>query len=200
MTDAVDKPEKAERSERSERVDKGDKPERVDYFACRPIPRLDKDIVKDTRPTRGRKRKFTPTKMKNAINGYFAWVEENNEVPSIKGMMIHLKMYRDQFYVYLGYPEFAAIMEHARLIISNHIEADIYRTPGACQGKVNYAGNVLDWSSKSEVKSTVTQTIVSVDQARAKIEMLAPKLLELLKNSSLVNQLLPDTVEAEFVK
>lgn len=181
--------------------EQNDKPEKKDYFLCRPIPRLDKDIVKDTKPSRGRKKKFTPTKMKNAINDYFRWVEENNEVPSIKGMMIHLKMYRDQFYVYLGYPEFAAIMEHARLIISNHIEADIYRTPGACQGKTNYASNVLDWSTKSEVKTTVTKIAPTVEQARAQIEMLAPKILELMQsNKQLVNQLLPETIEAEVVK
>ena len=92
-------------------------------------------------------------------------------------------------------------MEHARLIISNHIEADIYRTPGACPGKLGYAGAMFDWKSKSEVTSNVTKTVISVDQARSKIEMMAPKLIELLKNTNLVNQLaIPQTIEAEVVE
>lgn len=168
-------------------------------IVTRRIPRLDSNIVKESKP--GRKKRFTPTKMKNGINDYFKWCEDNDEIPSLKGLMIHLKMYKDQFYTYLGYPEFKNMMEHARLIISNWIETDIYNSPGMAAGKIKYAQNVLDWADKSETISTVTQKVITVDEARAKIEMLAPKLLDMLKNKSLVNQLSTgEVVEAEVIR
>lgn len=60
-----------------------------------PIARMDGSVLpgKKKKATCGRKKKYTPTKMKNAINGYFDWCEENDRIPSIKGLMIHLKMY-----------------------------------------------------------------------------------------------------------
>ena len=165
----------------------------------RPIPRLDSEITKDTKKSpAGRKKRFTPTKMKNSINSYFEWCEKEDEIPSIKGLMIHLKMYRDQFYTYLEYPEFKDIMEHARLVISNWIESDIYNTKGIAAGKIAYAKNVHGWADKIDTQSTVTQTVITKEQATARIEMLAPQLLELLKNNMLVNQLVtPEkTIEA----
>lgn len=167
-------------------------------LVTRPIPRLDKDIVKDIKKcAQGRKKRYTPTKMKNAINAYFEWCEKEDEIPSIKGLMIHLKLYRDVFYKYLEYPEFKDLMEHTRMVIANWVEMDVYRTKGQAAGKINYMKNVWDWSDKIDTTSTVTQTVISKEQAVAKIEMLAPKLLELLKNNMVVNQLLPSDVVIE---
>lgn len=156
----------------------------------RAIPRLDKDIVKDIKKSAGgRKRKYTPIKMRNQINSYFENCEATDEVPSIKGLMIHLKMYKDTFYTYLDYPEFRDMLEHTRLIISNWIDSDIYHTKGLAAGKIAYAKNLHGWSDKIESTNNTTQTIISVDQAKAKIEMLAPKLLELLKNNTVLSQI-----------
>lgn len=171
-----------------------------------PIARMDGSVLpgQKKKATCGRKKKYTPTKMKNAINGYFDWCEENDRIPSIKGLMIHLKMYRDQFYQYLEYPEFTDIMEHARLIIAEWCENDVYRTRGQAAGKIAYMKNVHDWSEKTENNTTVTK-IVTADEARAKIEMLAPKLLEALRNTDVLKQLVPQqqeekVVEAEIVQ
>jgi hypothetical protein len=166
-------------------------------FVNRPIPRIDSGILKKS--PAGRKKRFTPTKMKNSINNYFEQCELTDDIPSIKGLMIFLKMYRDQFYTYLEYPEFNQIMEHARLIISNWAENDVYRTKGIAAGKIAYMKNVHDWTEKVEQNQNIKQTITNVEQAKAKIEMLAPKLLELLKNNGLVNQLALDNkiIEAE---
>lgn len=164
-------------------------------FVTRPIARLDSGILKKSNA--GRKKRFTPTKMKNSINNYFEHCELTDDIPSIKGLMIFLKMYRDQFYTYLEYPEFNQIMEHARLIISNWAENDVYRTKGIAAGKIAYMKNVHDWTEKVEQNQNIKQTVINVEQARAKIEMLAPQLLELLKNSGLVNQLaIGSTVDA----
>ena len=38
-------------------------------FVTRPIPRIDSDILKKSKA--GRKKRFTPTTMKNSINKYF---------------------------------------------------------------------------------------------------------------------------------
>jgi hypothetical protein len=128
-------------------------------------------------------------KMKNGINRYFEWCEKEDEMPSIKGMMIHMNMYKDQFYAYLKYPEFTDIMEHARMIISNWAENDVYNTKGMAAGKIAYMKNVHGWSDKIETNNTTTQTVITVDQAKAKIEMLAPKLLEVLNNHTTLMQI-----------
>jgi len=169
-----------------------------------PIGRMDASCLPGAKKksNAGRKRKYTPTRMKNSINSYFDWCEENDRVPSIKGLMIHLKMYRDQFYTYRDYPEYTDIMEHARLIIAEWCENDIYRTRGQAAGKIAYMKNVHDWTEKLDQNTTVTK-IVSPEEARAKIEMLAPKLLEVLKSSNLLSQIIqpePEkVVEAEVI-
>ena len=83
------------------------------------------------------------------------------------------------------------MMEHTRLIIKNWVENDIYATKGLAAGKLAYVKNLHGWAEKIDQNSTVTShtTITNVEQARAKIEMLAPQLLELLKNNGLINQL-----------
>jgi len=156
----------------------------------RPIPRLDDDIVPTRKNLLGRKRKYSPTKLKNEINRYFQWCEENDEVPSIKGLMIHCKMYKDQFYKYIKVPEYEDILEHTRLIIGNWAETDVYNTKGMAAGKLAYMKNVHDWTEKTENVNKNETRIISVDEARAKLEMLAPKLLELLKSSpTVLNQI-----------
>lgn len=170
-----------------------------------PITRLDPKITSEIKKSNaGRKKKFTPTKMKNQINKYFEFCEQEDRVPSIKGLMIFLKMYRDQFYQYLTYPEFKDIMEHARLIISEWCENDVYRTKGQAAAKIAYMKNVHDWTEKVESESTVKK-VVTPEEARARIEMLAPKLLEILKQGNILNQLThqegtQEAVEAIFEK
>ena len=165
-----------------------------------PIARLGNEGLPSGKKSNvGRKKKYTPTRMRNGINEYFQWCEDNDRVPSIKGLMIHLKMYRDQFYMYSKYPEFSDIMEQARLIIAEWCENDVYQSKGLVAGKIAYMKNVHDWSEKVESNVQQTTTISSVDEARAKLELLAPKLLEALKNSGMINQLIPPVVEAEVV-
>jgi hypothetical protein len=130
--------------------------------------------------------------MRNSINRYFDKCEEEDNIPSVKGLMLYLDMTSNQFYVYAKYPEFEEMMERAKMIISNWIETDIYQTNGMAAGKIAYAKNVHGWSDKIDTNSTVTKTVITIDQARAKIEMLAPKILEMMKNNNLVNQLVID--------
>jgi len=166
----------------------------------RPIPRIDKDILKQNRG--GRKKKYTPTRMKNEINRYFEHCETNDLVPSIKGMMIFLKMYKDMFYTYLKYPEFTDLLEHARMIISDWAEADVYNTPGQAAGKIAYMKNLQGWSDKLETKNeSEVRTISSVEEARLTIKTLAPQLLELLKSEEVSGQIANETIEeAEIVE
>lgn len=162
----------------------------------RPIERLDRQVLKST----GRRKKTTPRRMMNGINRYFEWCEKNDEVPSIKGMMIHLKMMRDQFYTYLKYPEFTEILEHARMIIANWAEMDVYSTKGMAAGKIAYMKNVHGWADKLDQKQEVTHKEMTPEEARQRIEQLAPKLLESLKSSEVVKQLVKDdAIEAEVV-
>lgn len=149
----------------------------------RPIPRIDKGILKRSH------KKYTPTRMKNGINKYFEWCEDNDECPSIKGMMIHLKMYKDTFYNYIKYPEFTDLLEHARMIIANWAEMDVYSTKGMAAGKIAYMKNIHGWSDKLETNNFTEQRIITVDEAKVTIEKLAPQLLEFLKNATAVDQM-----------
>ena len=162
-----------------------------------PIGRIEKP--KKTRT--GRKRLFTPTKMRNSINQYLSWCEANDRVPSIKGLMIHLKMHKSQYYTYCEYPEFTDIMEQARLVISEWCENDVYRTPGAASGKIAYMKNIHGWTEKVEQNNTTVN--MSVDEAKAKLESLAPLLLEALQQKMVVDQLVitekPQDIVAEVI-
>lgn len=152
----------------------------------RPIERLDKDVG---RSHVGRKLRFTPTTLRNAVNKYFKWCEDSDEIPSIKGLTIYLKIYKDTFYKYMNRPEFSDILEHARLIISNWVETDIYNTKGIAAGKIAYVKNVHGWTDKIESTNTEVRVDLTPEMARAKIEMLAPKLLEVLNNNFVLDQL-----------
>ncbi len=166
----------------------------------RPIPRIDDDII-PSKKKGGRPFRYSPTKLKNQINKYFQWCEDNDEIPSISGLMIHCKMYKDSFYKYIKVPEYSDLLEHTRLIITNWVANDIYNTKGMCAGKGLYAKNVIGWADKVESFNQTETRVVSVDEARAKIEMLAPKLLELLKSNNLVDQLVVpnNAIEGEVV-
>ena len=166
-------------------------------IVTRPLARLDDDVIpRKSKSAQGRKRKYTPTTLKNKINKYFEWVEQNDEVPSIKGLMIFCKMYKDAFYKYIKEPEFVDILEHAKMIIAEWAETDVYTTKGIAAGKIAYMKNKLETNNVTE------QRIISVEEATAKINMLAPKLLELLKNQNVVNQIASKdvVVDAEEIK
>lgn len=163
----------------------------------RPIPRLKKG-----RLTVGNKYKYTPVRMRNGINKYFEWCENTDNVPSITGMMIHLGMMKQMFYKYLGYPDFTDMMEHARLIIKNWAEDDVYRSKGMAAGKIAYMKNLHGWSDKLETKNESTVVQVTPEQARLRIEQLAPQLLEVLQSENMVKQITAEkeAVDAEVVE
>lgn len=159
------------------------------------IPRLDKDIV-PLKTQKHKPKKYTPMRMRNAINKYFEHCEKKDEVPSIKGMMIHLKLYKDAFYRYMEYPEFKDIMEHARLIISNWFENEMWNSKGLSAGKIAYMKNVHGWTEKIGDEGRQDRRL-SVEEAKAIIEMMAPKLLEVLGQKSLLEQI---PVDAEIIE
>ena len=165
----------------------------------RPIPRSEKDVLKVNKG--GRPRKITPTKMVNAINRYFAWCEKHDELPSIKGMMIHMKLYKDSFYRYIKDERFTDLLEHARLIISDWTAQDVYKTSGQAAGKLAYMKNVHDWSEKIDTRTAVTtQKLPDVQEAKALIAEMLPELLELLDSPTTVQQIGKDVQDAEIVE
>lgn len=153
----------------------------------RPIARLTRDVVSKKRAAKAKR--FTPTKMLNGINAYFCWCEENDEVPSVKGLTLHLGMYRTDFYAYLKYPEFSDMLEQARLIIAEWAERDVYNTKGMAAGKIAYMKNIHGWSDKIETNNYTEQRVITKEEAYSKIEMLAPKLLEALQRSHVLQQI-----------
>lgn len=162
------------------------------YVVKQPIARLDKSITRV-----GRKRTYTPTRMRNEVNRYLSWVEENDRVPSIKGLMIHLKMHKTQFYTYCEYPEFENIMEQARLVIAEWCENDVYRTPGAASSKIAYMKNLHGWTEKIEETSNKT---ISIDDARSKLELLLPQLMAKIKQASITQTLEIDKVQEAVIE
>jgi len=162
----------------------------------RPIGQISRDIIKkpDARLL------LTPLKMMNGINRYFTHCEDNDDTPTINGMMIHLKMYRSAFYRYANNEAFSDIMEHARLMIKHWAEVDVYNTAGQAAGKIAFMKNVHSWSERLETKNeTEIKQVMTTDQATAKISELAPLLIGLLGDRRLVEQL-GHTEEAEIVE
>jgi hypothetical protein len=130
----------------------------------------------------GRRRKYTPLKMKNKIIDYFATIQAKNRPPTISGLMTHLKMHRDQFYAYSGYPEFKDIMEQTRNMMENWYEESLVL------GKYNGSGvqfalkNRFGWTDTQIIKHEET---VDERQLIAKIESLAPELASLFQATQL---------------
>jgi hypothetical protein len=93
------------------------------------------------------------------------------------------------FGTYMAYPEFTDLMEQTKLIISHWVEDTVFRCEGRTEGKIAYMKNVHGWSDKLETKSEVLQVSLTPEQAKARIEALAPKLLEVLTNSNMVDQI-----------
>ena len=170
----------------------------VNRVVIKPLPRIDKKSVLPLK----KKKKYTPTVMMRRINKYFAWCEDNDEFPNIKAMMIHMKLYQEAFYYYVKDPAYRDMLEHARLIIVNWAEEDVYNTKGMAAGKLAYMKNIHSWADKIETKNeNYNETkVIDVATATKKIEMLAPRLLELLENSEIVKQIgKSDSIEAEVV-
>jgi hypothetical protein len=158
------------------------------YVVKAPIARLDTNVMATTKKLQ-KGTKYSPQRLRNQINKYLEWCEETDSLPSMKGMAIFLKFTSQTFYNYMKRPEFSDIIETARLHISEWAERDVYSTPGQAAGKIAYMKNVHSWSEKIDSTSTVHTIDLTPEMARAKIEALAPKLLEVLKNSTLLNQL-----------
>jgi hypothetical protein len=147
----------------------------------------------------GRKKTYSPLQMKNGCNSYYKWCEKNDRVPSIKGMMLHMKMFREQFYTYIADPRYTDILEQAKVIICEWIENDIYQTPGQAAGKLAYAKNLHGWAEKidtTSVNETTVRSVLSVEDAKAKIASLAhlisPDLLEAVAGKYVLNQIAHD--------
>jgi len=153
----------------------------------RPLARIDKSLGKKSATKR---KKLSPKQMITQINKYFEHCENEDVVPSIKGMMIFMKLYQSSFYKYIQSPEYTDLLEHARMIISEWAETDVYNTSGQAAGKIAYMKNIHGWSDKLETQNTSeVRHVASVEEARQKIEALAPQLLELLKSQMTVNQI-----------
>jgi hypothetical protein len=133
----------------------------------------------------GRPKRFTPTKLRNRINDYFAWCEKQMTYPNIKGMMLHLGMSRDQWYQYEKYPEMRPILDWARDAMEAWSMNDLWKTQSSNTNKQLVAKVSHGWQEER----TITHINMSKEQALAKLEAFAPMLLELLKNQMLVNQL-----------
>lgn len=124
----------------------------------------------------GRRRKYTPLKIKNKIIDYFATIQAKNRPPTVSGLMTHLKMHRDQFYAYSNYPEFKDIMEQTRNMMENWYEESLVLGKYNGQGIQFALKNRFGWTDTMTVKN---ENIVDEKQLIAKIESLAPELASL---------------------
>ena len=159
------------------------------------IGRVGNETLRATSLRNNGRRKFTPARLRNAINKYFGWCEETDSIPSIKGLTLFLNVSRDFFYRTLNDEKYVEILEQARLVIAEWAERDVYATKGQAAGKIAYMKNVHSWAEKLESQNYTEQRVITVEEARAKIQMLAPKLMEILKSSHLLNQLVVQDAE-----
>ena len=143
--------------------------------------------------TNGPYKKYTPTKLRNRINDYFTFCETTDRIPSIKGLYLYLGITKETWYSYKHQDMFRDLIEEATVCISEWCENDVYRTPGQAAGKIAYMKNLHEWSEKIQQDTKIEQKELTADEARAKIEALAPSLapllLEMMKNKHLMAQL-----------
>ncbi len=126
----------------------------------------------------GRKKKYTPAKMKNKIIEYFARMKALNRPPTKSGLMVHLKMHRDQFYQYATYPEFKDIMEQTATMIENWYEEALILNKYSASGIQFALKNRFGWTDTTTVKH---EQLNSEDNLVRKIESLAPELAGFFK-------------------
>lgn len=127
--------------------------------------------------TIGRPRKFTPTRLRNKINDYFAWCEKKDRYPNIKGLALHIGITRDQWYQYEKYIDFQPIIQWARDAMESWSMDNLWKTKASNTNKQLVAKVNHNWQEEK----AITHTVISKDQAMAKLEALAPLLLEMLR-------------------
>ena len=141
----------------------------------------------------GRPKRFTPTKFRNRINDYFATCEKKQCYPNIKGMMLHLGMAKDQFYQYDKYPEMKPIIEWARNVMEDWSMNDLWHTATSNTNKQLVAKVNHGWAEEK----TINHITMDKGTALAKLEALAPLLLEMLKSQMNLEQLLVPKIESK---
>jgi hypothetical protein len=129
----------------------------------------------------GRKKKYTPAKMKNKIIEYFAKMKAMSRPPTKSGLMVHLKMHRDQFYQYATYPEFKDIMEQTATMIENWYEEALILNKYNASGIQFALKNRFGWTDSTTLKLEQNN---SEDNLVRKIESLAPELAGFFKAMS----------------
>jgi hypothetical protein len=144
----------------------------------------------------GRPKRYTPTKFRNRINDYFATCEKKQCYPNIKGMMLHLGMSKDQFYQYDKYPEMKPIVEWARTVMEDWSMNDLWHTATSNTNKQLVAKVNHGWAEEKQI------THINMDKgtALAKLEALAPLLLEMLKSQMNLEQLLIPKLEDKSIQ
>lgn len=133
----------------------------------------------------GRPKRFTPTKLRNRINDYFAWCEKKQAYPNVKGCMLHLGMARDQWYQYEKYPEMKPILDWARDAMEAWSMNDLWKTQSSNTNKQLVAKVSHGWTEEKQV----THVHMDKEQALARLEALAPMLLEALKSQLVLEQI-----------
>jgi hypothetical protein len=148
---------------------------------------------------KGRAFAITPRKLLYGVNSYFQWCEENDRVPSFNGMALHCKISRETLYRYMQNKDYERVLSNARLAMDEWVGNDIYATPGQAAGKIAYAKNIHGWAEKIDqntTNETTVRTILSVEDAKAKIASLAhlisPELLEAMAGKYVLNQITHD--------
>src|ERR1035437_4501974 len=99
----------------------------------------------------GRPKRFTPTKLRNRINDYFAWCEKNDCCPTIKGTVLHLGMCKDQWYQYMKYPEMNPIMQWAYDAMESWSMNDLWKTSSSNTNKQLVAKVNYGWQEEKTI-------------------------------------------------
>jgi len=144
---------------------------------------------------RGRPRKFTRTTLRNRINDYFEFVKGQTHkngkpfVPSIRGLCRYLNIDKDSWYgSYSKYEETRELCEQTTAAIEDWFVQDLYNEERSNTNKQFVAKHELGWVDKQEV---IQEVRLTPETAIAKLERLAPFLLEALRNQDQIETIAP---------
>jgi len=129
----------------------------------------------------GRPKKYTPIRLKNKIIDYFAMISATHRPPTVSGLMVHLKMNRDQFYHYYTYPEFKDIMEQTKNMMENWNEEALVLAKHNTAGIMFALKNRFGWKDLQSVETTVQ---IQEDQLIHRIAALAPDLVGFIQGAT----------------
>lgn len=152
---------------------------------------IKKALLTPVQNTKGRTKRYTPETLTRVVNKYLDFCREHDVVPCKSGLSKFMGVTTSTVSVYEKDPSLGCILEQFQATLEAWLVNDLYNSPANSNMQL-VAKQLCNWTDKQEV---VTTTITK-EAAIAKLERLAPHLLEVLKQRNVLD--VPQKVQAKI--